>query len=671
MNHDLQELNEQLKEEIIKRQQTEEALRDSDALYRGLFDGSPDAILLADPETGIILDANAAASRLLGRPHAEIIGLHQSSIHPPHREAFSRNAFSLHVKETSRGEDSHPIENTVRRPDGSEVSIEVMAQLVTIGGKKILQGVFRDITRRKQAEDDLHTSEERLLQAVGVAHIGIFDYDHMTGSLHWTPELREICGCSHDEIITYPVFLDLIYPHDKTRILSALQRANDPSGIGLFGEEFRITRRDGTVRWLTVRAKSFFGVDANGHPRPRRSVGAVLDITDSKQAVEEKEKLQAQFVQAQKMESVGRLAGGVAHDFNNMLSVILGHSDMALRKVDAPSRLRRDLEQIHKAARHSADLTKQLLAFARKQTITPLVLNLNDSIEGMLKMLHRLMGEDIDVAWHPAASLWAVKIDPAQIEQILANLLVNARDAINDQGRVSIETENTVLDEAYCEAHAGFKPGEYVTLAVSDNGSGMDRPTLAHIFEPFFTTKGVGKGTGLGLATVYGIVKQNEGFINVYSEPGRGTTFRIYLPRVISEKAATVKGHIPARPQGGTETILLVEDEPMILELSRLWLEELGYQVIAASSPSEAIRRAGEHEGMIHLVMTDVVLPEMNGRELVKRLLARYPNVKSLFMSGYTADVIAHHGILEEGIHFIPKPFTIDGLAVKVRKALE
>jgi PAS domain S-box-containing protein len=395
------------------------------------------------------------------------------------------------------------------------------------------------------------------------------------------------------------------------------------------------------------------------------------DISERKRAEEEREKLQAQFNQAQKMESVGRLAGGVAHDFNNMLGIILGNTEMALELLAPAQPLHAHLEEIRKAAERSADLTRQLLAFARKQTIAPKVLDLNEIVEGMLRMLLRLIGEDINLAWLPGKNLWPVKVDSSQIDQILANLCVNARDAIAGVGKVTIETGNTVFDEAFCANRAGFVPGEYVLLAVSDDGCGMDKKILEKLFEPFFTTKEMGKGTGLGLATVYGIVRQNNGFVNVYSEPGQGTTFKIYFPRH-KDKAGRMQKDVPTAPDTpGHETILVAEDEPAILQVTTMMLERLGYAVLAASTPGEAIRMAEAHPGQIHLLMTDVVMPEMNGRDLAKNLLSLYPDIKRLFMSGYTADVIAHQGVLDKGVFFIQKPFTRKDLAAKVRQVLD
>ena len=398
---------------------------------------------------------------------------------------------------------------------------------------------------------------------------------------------------------------------------------------------------------------------------------SVLQLTtDRKSSESKRQSLEAQLLQAQKMESVGRLAGGVAHDYNNMLSVISGYAELALEKVDPGDPLHTDLNEILGAAKRSIEITRQLVAFARKQPIAPKVLDLNVTVEGMLNMLRRLIGEDIDLAWLPKAGLWPVKMDPSQIDQILANLCVNARDAISGVGKITIETQKVNLNEAYCADHAGFVPGEYVLLVVSDDGCGVDDEILEKIFEPFFTTKDRGKGTGLGLATVYGIVKQNNGFINVYSEPGKGTTLTIYLPRHAGQAEETTTESIEQIPAGRGETVLIVEDEPTILETAKKMLERLGYQVLAADTPSGAIRLAKDSNGLIDLLITDVVMPEMNGRELANELQAVRPEIKTLFMSGYTSNVIAHQGVLDAGVNFIQKPLFLKELALKIRAIL-
>ena len=404
---------------------------------------------------------------------------------------------------------------------------------------------------------------------------------------------------------------------------------------------------------------------------PIKVIGVIQDVTASKNAEKEKISLEQQLIQAQKMEAIGRLAGGVAHDFNNMLSIILGNTEIALQDLDETDHRKSNLREIYKAAQRSTNLTKQLLAFARKQTIDPKILNLNQVLDDMLKMLKRLIGEDIDLTWKPAQNLWSLKIDPSQIDQILANLCVNARDAIKNVGKVTIETNNISFDEAYCKEHVGFNPGDYVMIAFSDNGSGMDKQVLDKLFEPFFTTKGVGQGTGLGLATVYGIVKQNNGFINVYSELGEGTTFKIYLP-VHSIPAVSNQKNFTKTSLTGNERILLVEDEKAILRMTKMMLERLGYTVLTASTPNEAISIVeASNFNAIHLIITDVIMPEMNGRDLSKKLLRLNPDLKCLFMSGYTANVIAHHGVLDTGVQFINKPFSTQDLATKVREVLD
>ncbi|MCG6533249.1 MAG: PocR ligand-binding domain-containing protein [Syntrophales bacterium LBB04] len=518
----------------------------------------------------------------------------------------------------------------------------------------------RALSQKDLALRLLGESEQRHRNILQTAMDGFWIVDMQGRLLKVNEAYCRMSGYSEQELLSMTISdLEDVKPSADTaaRIQKRIAQGEDRF-------ESRHLRKDGSI----------VNVEVSVQYRPIESGRFVVflrDITDRKREEEVKTQLEAQLRQAQKMESVGRLAGGVAHDFNNMLGVILGNVEMAMEQVDPAQPLHADLEEIRKAAGRSAELTRQLLAFARKQTVTPKVLDLNETVAGMLKMLRRLIGEDIHLNWQPGAGLWPVRMDPSQIDQILANLCVNSRDAISGVGKITIETGNSALDEDYCAAYAGFVPGEYVWLTVSDNGCGMDKETMSHLFEPFFTTKAMGKGTGLGLATVYGIVKQNSGFINVNSEPGLGTTFKIYLPRH-DGKTEQLRTKGPREAAGrGQETILLAEDEPAILEMTTKMLEYQGYTVLAASTPGEAIRLTREHADEIHLLMTDVVMPEMNGRDLARNLLAICPHLKCLFMSGYTADVIAHHGVLDEGVYFIQKPFSIKELAAKVREALD
>ena len=403
-------------------------------------------------------------------------------------------------------------------------------------------------------------------------------------------------------------------------------------------------------------------IDESGHLVGILGIGR--DIT-------EKERLHQQLLQSQKLEAVGRLAGGVAHDYNNMLSVIVGYAEMALESVDVSDPIHDHLEEILKAGKRSTEITRQLLAFARQQTISPRVLDLNDTVETMLSMLRRLIGENIDLAWKPHGRLWPVHMDPTQLNQILANLCVNARDAISDVGKLTIETDMQTIYADDGPKPADLYPGDFVVLTVSDDGCGMDTSLIENIFEPFFTTKELGKGTGLGLSTVYGIVRQNEGFVDVSSEPGRGTTFRIYLPRASGDVGPSSSPTGTACDYGDNETVLVVEDEAQTLKLVQRMLARLGYRVLATQTPEEALRLAETRGDEITVLLTDVIMPEMNGRDLARQLRARNPELKCLYMSGYTADIIADRDLSETRGNFIQKPFTSKELADKLRKTIE
>lgn len=650
--------------DISEQKRAETALSEREELYRTLVSLSPDAISMADMNE-LLTFASPEAVEMFGlSPEDEILGhTFFEWVAPEDREKASANLRQLLTEGTLT--DS---EYTLIRKDGTRFIGEINAAVThsITGAPTGTIFITRDITERKRSEESLRESEEQFKAMFEMASIGMAQTDPRSGKwLRINQKMCEIVGYTSEEMLKLR-FSEITHPEDRERDVEAMRSLVDGRAMS-YRLEKRYLRKDGTTAWVNVNVTLLR--DSSG--QPVRTMATIEDITERKRSEEEKAKLQAQLFQSQKMESIGRLAGGMAHDFNNMLGVILGHAEMALAQLDFSQPLYGALHEIRTAAERSANLTRQLLAFARKQTVAPRILDLNDTVQGMLHMLGRLIGEDIELAWAPEPGLWQVRIDPSQIDQILANLSVNARDAIAGVGKLTIETGNVVFGDSDCAEQAGFVPGEYVQLAVSDNGCGMDRETRDRLFEPFFTTKGVGKGTGLGLATVYGIVRQNNGFINVYSERGLGTTFKIYLPRYIG-KAEQLKSEGAAEIRDrGSATILLVEDEPAILNMTRIMLEDQGYTVLAAGMPGEAIRLAEAHPGEIHLLMTDVVMPEMNGRDLARNILALYPKLKRLFMSGYTADVVAHHGVLDAGINFIQKPFSMKEIAIKVREVLE
>ncbi len=509
---------------------------------------------------------------------------------------------------------------------------------------------------RKLAEETIRKSEERyrtIFESTATANIIIGEDATI---LMANNNFAELSGYSKQELEGKMSWTSFIHPDDLEIMKTYHTMRRTVGGSAPATYEFRYINRLGEIRDIFINVAML--------PETKESVASLVDLTERKQ-------LETQLIQAQKMESVGRLAGGVAHDFNNMLGVIIGNAEMAMKEVNRREPLYQSLHDILNAGMRSADLTRQLLAFARKQTVSPKIMDLNEMVTGMLKMLQRLIGENITLGWHPGHNLWKVRIDPSQIDQLLANLTVNARDAIGRTGKIFIETSNVTCDEAYCADRPEWVPGDFVVLTVSDSGCGIEPEALANIFEPFFTTKKEGHGTGLGLATVYGIVKQNNGFINVYSEPGQGTTFRLYLPRYQSDVPQAADDIQETEIPRGTETILIVEDEQTVLKLTKAMLEALGYNVLAAPDRNHALHLAREDRGKIHLLLTDVVMPDMNGKELSEQILAIKPGLKRLYMSGYTDDVIARQGVLEEGVKFISKPFSLQDLALKVREALE
>jgi PAS domain S-box-containing protein len=476
----------------------------------------------------------------------------------------------------------------------------------------------------------------------------------------WNEAPQKLFGYPAAEVgATVDWWIERLHPEDRIPILSSLQAVRESGDETWFGE-YRFRRWDGS--YATVLNRSCIVRDANG--APSRIIGAMTDISEHK-------RLEEQLRQAQKMEAIGRLAGGVAHDFNNLLEVIIGFSILLLNRLTAEDPLRPGLEQIQKAGERAASLTRQLLAFSRKQVWTPRVIDLNESVLQLDKMLRRLIGEDIELVTAPDPTAGPVKADPSQIEQVILNLAVNARDAMPQGGKLILETRNVELDEAEAARLGGIVPGSHVMLSVTDTGCGMDAEVQAHIFEPFFTTKEPGRGTGLGLATVYGIVQQSGGQVDVESAPGRGTRFRIYLPRVEGGERSPEDEAAPARLLDGTETILLVEDEQVVRELVRYILQTHGYLVLEASSAGEALLLCERHPGPIQLLVTDVVMPWMSGREMAERLTALRPELRVLYMSGYLDDAVVRHGVSYGDTAFLQKPFTPDALARKAREVLE
>ena len=750
-------------QDITERRLAQEQAFAQERRFRSLIEHSSDLIIVFRPD-GSVSFLNAAFETMLGLRAEDWLGKSVFDLIWPEDVARTEALFARSL--AAPGE-AIPWQLRVRHADGTWRWLEGTgtnrAADPTIGGAVLN---CRDITERKRAEEALRESEERLRQAVRVSHIGIFDHDHLTDTIYWSPRQREIYGWDADAPVTLADFIGLVHPEDAQRIGEAVRRAHDPSGDGVWDVEHRIIRRDGSVRWLIERSQTFFG--GEGAPRPVRTVGAVIDITEAKLAeqalrlkdlaiatslngvaiadpegrlvyvnpaflhlwgyaaeaevlgrrpeelvepgaaleileqlrargayqgevlarrrdgatfevlisanavrgadgklvnlmgsfldVSEAKRLQAQLLHSQKMESVGRLAGGVAHDFNNLLTVIKGYLELALSGLHPRDPLYHDLSEANTAADSAAALTQQLLAFSRKQIINPQVLSLNDVITRVRKMLPRLLGEDIELRTFLAPDLGRVRFDPGQSEQILINLAVNARDAMPEGGKLTIETANTSFD--------------YVMLAVTDTGSGMSDDVKAHLFEPFFTTKGPGRGTGLGLAMIFGAVSQNGGRIEVDSEPGHGTTFKIYLPRV-HEAAVEAWPEPRAAQWRGTETILLVEDDEAVRSLAVRVLVQHGYAVHAFRDGMSAMHAVAGMTEPLHLLITDVVMPEMNGPAMAQRIRELRPAIRVLFTSGYTDNVIVHHGVLAEGVEFLPKPYSPESLARRVREVLD
>ena len=636
--------------DITERKRAEEALRQSEASFRLLFQHNPMPTWVFDLETLRFLQVNDAAVAHYGYSREEFLQMRITDIRPP--EDVPR---LLETAKKNRLGQLSPSQWRHRYKDGRIVNVEIIWHRLEFDGREIALVVAQDVTERQRAEEALRRSEANYRSLVQGAPYGIYRAGADGKLLDVNPALVDMLGYSSEaELIAVNLDTDVYRdPGERMRILR-----QHPERLA--GVEVAWKRRDATP--ITVRLSGRLVRD------PKGSTDYYEMIAEN---VTEQRALEHQLRQAQKMEAVGRLAGGVAHDFNNLLMVIKGHTELLLEGRREEDWLYRKAEQIHKAADRAAGLTRQLLAFSRMQVLQPRVIDLNAVVTEMGKMLPRLIGEDIQLSIVTNPKLGRVKADPGQMEQVILNLVVNARDAMPHGGRIVIETANCELDEAYARRHPPMQPGRFVMLAVSDTGTGMDVETQTHIFEPFFTTKEKGKGTGLGLATVYGVVKQTGGFIWLYSEPGQGTTFKIYLPRVEDAVESARSEKASAESPQGSETILLVEDEQDVREVAREFLTLGGYAVLEAKDGAEAIETAQRHPGPIHLLVTDMVMPGISGRKLAARLATLRPQMKVVYMSGYTEYATVRQGDLDQNAALLTKPFTRSTLARTVREVLQ
>jgi two-component system, cell cycle sensor histidine kinase and response regulator CckA len=637
--------------DISVRKAAEKHLVQMEARYRGLLEAAPDAMVVVN-QIGEIVLLNLQAERQFGYHRDELLGQKVKNIIP--------QGFAERLRTHGTGTSGDPIvpqmgtgiELFGRRKDGSDFPIEIMLSPLDATDGILVTAAIRDITERKQRENDL----SRLASVVESSHDAIVSLTSLGIILTWNHGAERIFGYSPEEATGQSILF--LSPPDRldegVELLERIKRAD----IAEHFETIRV-KKDGTQIHVALTLSPIKDMD-----------GKVIGVSNVARDVTESKHLEGMFRQAQKMEAVGQLAGGVAHDFNNLLGVILGYTGLLLDRLSPDDPQRKDIEQIQKAGDRAALLTRQLLAFSRKQVLQPKVLDLNAVVAGAEKLLQRLIGENIELLAVLSPKLCRVKADPGQIEQIIMNLAVNARDAMPAGGKLTIETSNVEFDKESAALHPSTLPGPHVMLAVTDTGCGMDVKTKAHIFEPFFTTKDFGKGTGLGLSTVYGIVKQSGGSVWVYTELGIGTAFKIYLPCVDAVLEIESPNDKVENVVVGSQTILIVEDDAALLQITHRSLEKLGYVILAAQNSQEAIDISESHTGPIHLMVTDVVLPGMSGAKLASHLSASRPEMKVLYVSGYTDDTIFRHGVLERGLVFLQKPFSPRTLARKVGEIL-
>jgi PAS domain S-box-containing protein len=632
------------------------------ALLSSIVESSDDAILATSPD-GTIVSWSAGAERLFGYPAEEAIGMPGERLVPEDRH--DELAADFERLRTGKRVGRH---ETVRvRKDGREIHVS-LAVAPTLDGQGELAGasmVARDVSERVIAQTAIIESERAHRSTFEAGPIAVAHIASNGRTIRANRRYCELVGYPEHELRDLDV-TGLALPGERAQN----QAARDAMVAGTLARyvcETRYHRRDGSEVWVSL--NTTMHRDVSG--RPLYFIDALEDITPRKRAEEKRAELEEQLRQVHKMEAVGRLAGGIAHDFNNLLTAILGYAALLLDELPPADPARRDIEEIQKAGQTAASLTTQLLAFSRRQMLQPQIINLNTIVTNMKLLLQRLIGERIELFTSLASPLEQVSADQSQIEQVIMNLAVNARDAMPQGGRLTLETANVVIDRAFIAAHRGAVAGPHVMLAIRDTGTGMDAEVMTHLFEPFYTTKERGKGTGLGLATVYGIVKQSQGYIAVDSEPGRGSTFSVYLPATDAAREEAPAGHRMPAATRGTETVLLVEDQPEVRTITRETLARNGYTVVEASNGHEALEWLQRAERRIDLLLTDVVMPGIGGRELASAVAARQHDIRVLFMSGYADDVIGDRGVVESGLDFIQKPFMSDNLLRRVREVLD
>lgn len=647
-------------QERAERARVEQELRESEQRFRELFHLLPASISFSRKADHVFLEVNRGFEESSGYRREEVIGRSSRDLELwPSAEERDTMMRLLEGSEEVRN-----FELRVKSKRGQERQMSFSATSVIVGGEPGWLSVLTDVTALRAAEEAVRENE-RLLQLL-VEHstdiLGVISTAGVHVSLRGP--LQRILGYDPDELIGHDA-LEFIHPDDVAAVREVVEALSKTPGL-VRRVECRHRHKQG--RWVAMEA---MGASRLEEPGINGIVINVRDVSERKEAEQERAKLHEQLQQALKMEAIGRLAGGVAHDFNNLLTAISGNIELAQLDLDPSDPLQQYLADAAHASDSATELTRQLLTFSRRQLIEPRVINVNELIGNLRKMLGRLIGEDIELATTFAENLGSVRIDPGQLQQLLVNLCVNARDAMPEGGRLVIETGNSEIDESFCHMHPDVQPGRYVRIAVIDSGQGMSKEVRQRIFEPFFTTKGEGRGTGLGLAMVFGAVKQAGGVIDVYSELGMGATFRIYLPRIEapSERIAQVlaKADLPR----GNELILLVEDSASVRELAAAMLKRLGYRVLSAANGGEALLIAEQHREPIDLLLTDVVMPGMNGRDLSERLQKCHREMRVLFSSGYTEDTIVRHGVMDETMHYIGKPYSMQALSVKVRRVLD